>query len=153
VGEAVRRLPEVPLFAGGKSFGGRMTSEAQSVAALPEVRGLVFLGFPLHPSGKPSDARAAHLSELRVPMLFLQGTRDTLADLGLMRALVARLGPIATLEVMPAADHSFHVPKRSGRTDGEVLAEVSGRVEVWMRSVLGGSMRTAQEPWRGLARR
>lgn len=107
--EAARRLPELPLFAGGKSFGGRMTSQAQAVGLLPQVRGLVFLGFPLHPAGKPSDERAAHLFDVDVPMLFLQGTRDELADSALLRALVDRLGARA---VLADADHSFHVPAR-----------------------------------------
>jgi hypothetical protein len=136
VDEAARLLPDVPLFAGGKSFGGRMTSLAQAGAPLPGVRGLVFLGFPLHPSGKPADTRGAHLRDMSVPMLFLQGARDTLADLGLLRPLVTRLGALATLEIVPAADHSFHVPLRSGRTGAEVLAELGGRIESWMRAVL-----------------
>src|SRR5882672_1237658 len=108
--EAARRLPELPLFAGGKSFGGRMTSQAQAAAPLPGVRGLVFLGFPLHPPGKASTERAKHLFDVGIPMLFLQGTRDELADLQLLEPLCAQLGPRATLRPLQDADHSFHVP-------------------------------------------
>jgi hypothetical protein len=109
VDEAARRLPNLPLFVGGKSFGGRMTSQAQAEAALPGVRGLVFLGFPLHPAGRPSAERAEHLAEVHVPMLFLQGTRDALAELSLLRPVISRLGDRATLELFEDADHSFHV--------------------------------------------
>lgn len=132
VAEAAARMPGVPLFAGGKSFGGRMSSQAQAAAPLPGVRGLVFLGFPLHPAGKPSDERAAHLFEVGVPMLFLQGTRDALADLELLRPLVTRLGERSTLATFADADHSFHVPARSGRKDAQVLAEVLDRAAAWM---------------------
>jgi len=132
VAEAAARLPGLPLFAGGKSFGGRMTSQAQALSPLPDVQGLVFLGFPLHPAGKPSDERAAHLSEVAVPMLFLQGTRDELADLELLQPLVARLGARATLATFADADHSFHVPARSGRKDAQVLAELLDRASGWM---------------------
>ena len=132
VAEAGERLLGLPLFAGGKSFGGRMTSQAQAAAPLPGVRGLVFLGFPLHPAGKPSDERAAHLSDVAAPMLFLQGTRDELADLALLQPLVARLGPRATLATFADADHSFHVPARSGRKDAQVLVEVLDRASAWM---------------------
>jgi predicted alpha/beta-hydrolase family hydrolase len=135
VAEAGRRLPDVPLFAGGKSFGGRMTSQAQAAMPLPGVRGLVFLGFPLHPAGKPSDERAAHLADVAVPMLFLQGTRDELADLDLLQPLVARLGARATLATFADADHSFHVPARSGRKDAQVLADVLDRASEWMRGL------------------
>ena len=126
------RLPGLPLFAGGKSFGGRMTSQAQAATPLPGVRGLVFLGFPLHPAGKPDDARAAHLAEVRVPMLFLQGTRDALADLALLQPVLARLGPRATLHRLDGADHSFHVPARSGRTDAEVLESLVDALVDWI---------------------
>lgn len=134
VAEAARRLPGLPLFAGGKSFGGRMTSQAQAEAALPGVRGLVFVGFPLHPASKPGIARAAHLQQVKVPMLFLQGTRDALADLGLMRQVTDRLGAGATLHVVEGADHAFHVLVRSGRTDAEVLDELVTTTVAWMLS-------------------
>jgi uncharacterized protein len=130
--EAAGRLPALPLFAGGKSFGGRMTSQAQAAQPLPGVRGLVFFGFPLHPAGKPADTRAQHLAKVQVPMLFLQGTRDTLADLALLRPVVERLGPRATLEVFEDADHSFHVRARSGRTDAQVRAAMLDAVARWI---------------------
>jgi len=132
VAAAVQRAPSLPLFAGGKSFGGRMTSLAQSSTLMPGVRGLVFVGFPLHPAGEPSDARAAHLSDLQVPMLFLQGTRDELADLSLLQPLVARLGARATLHAVADADHSFHVPAKSGRKDSDVLDEVLDAFAAWI---------------------
>jgi uncharacterized protein len=132
VAEAARRLPGVALFAGGKSFGGRMSSQAQAASPLPQVRGLVFLGFPLHAAGKPSDERAAHLFDVRVPMLFLQGTRDELASLELLEPLVAKLGDSAQLQLLEDADHSFHVPARSGRKDAEVRAEVLDIMAAWM---------------------
>ena len=110
VAEAARLAPALPLLAGGKSFGGRMTSQAQAASPLPGVRGLAFLGFPLHPAGRPSDARAEHLFEVEVPMLFLQGSRDKLADLELLQRLIARLGERASLRLMQDADHSFRVP-------------------------------------------
>ncbi len=132
VAEAVRLAPGVPLFAGGKSFGGRMTSQAQALEPLPGVRGLVFLGFPLHPAGKPSDERAQHLDNVRIPMLFLQGTKDDLADLDLLRPVVERLGARATLEVFEGADHSFHVPARTGRKDSEVRGELLDALAAWM---------------------
>jgi uncharacterized protein len=131
VSEAARRLPELALVAGGKSFGGRMTSQAHAASPLPGVRGLAFLGFPLHPAGKPSDQRGAHLFDVNVPMLFLQGTRDALADLTLLRPLVERLGPRASLRLFQEADHSFHVPARSGRKDAEVRAEVLAELAAW----------------------
>jgi predicted alpha/beta-hydrolase family hydrolase len=133
VAEAGRKLPGLPLWAGGKSFGGRMTSQAQAATPLPGVRGLVFVGFPLHPPGQPSDERAQHLGDVAVPMLFLQGTRDELADLDLIRALADRLGARATLHVLEHADHSFHVLARSGRKDAEVLAELLDTTAAWMR--------------------
>jgi len=138
VAEAALRLPGLPLFAGGKSFGGRMTSQAQAQSPLPHVRGLIFVGFPLHPAGKPSDDRAAHLSGIAVPMLFLQGTRDELAQLELLRPMVARLGSRATLHVFEYADHSFHVPVRSGRTDAQVMDELLDGATAWIRDVLDG---------------
>ena len=132
---AARLAPSLPLVAGGKSFGGRMTSQAQAEAPLPGVRGLVFLGFPLHPAGKPSDDRAAHLSDVHIPMLFLQGTRDTLATMRLLVPLVERLGQTATLTLAQDADHSFHVPVRSGRTDRQVLAGLLDAAAAWIASV------------------
>jgi uncharacterized protein len=133
VAAAIQLAPTLPLFAGGKSFGARMTSQAQAVAPLPEVQGLGFLGFPLHPAKRPSDDRAAHLSQIHIPMLFVQGTRDALADLGLLVPLVEQLGDTATLHLIEHADHSFHVPVRSGRTDAQVLAEVLDVLANWMR--------------------
>ena len=132
VAVAVRQAPSLPLFAGGKSFGGRMSSQAQAAAPMPGVRGLVFLGFPLHPAGEPSDDRAAHLSGVQVPMLFLQGTRDELADLSLLHPLVTRLGEPATLHALTDADHSFHVPAKSGRNDSQVLAEALDAFTAWI---------------------
>jgi uncharacterized protein len=132
VQEAARRLPGVPLFAGGKSFGGRMSSQAQAAAPLPGVRGLVFTGFPLHPAGKPSLQRAAHLVDVQLPMLFLQGTRDALADLPLVREALAPLAGRATLHVVEGADHAFHVLVRSGRTDAQVREELLDRMASWM---------------------
>ena len=134
VAEAVRRWPRLPLFAGGKSFGGRMTSQAQALEPLTGVRGLVFLGFPLHPAGKPSDERAAHLHDVRVPMLFLQGTRDELAAPELLRPLVERLGDRATLHDLVHADHSFHTVARSGRSDDEVRHELLETSAAWMKA-------------------
>jgi len=129
--EAARVAPGLPLVAGGKSFGGRMTSTAQAEAPLPGVRGLVFLGFPLHPPGRPGDSRAEHLAQVRIPMLFLQGDRDDFADLKLLKPLVKRLGDRATLQLVEGGDHSFHVLKRSGRTDTEVMGELVGRIADW----------------------
>jgi len=137
VAEAARRLPGVPLFAGGKSFGGRMTSQAQALAPLPDVRGIAFLGFPLHPAGQPSDDRAKHLEDVRVPMLFLQGTRDELAELALLRPVVASLGDRAALEAIEDADHSFHVPAKSGRSDAQVRSDVLDRLAAWMAANAG----------------
>lgn len=132
VAEAARAMPGVALVAGGKSFGGRMTSQAQAATPLSGVRGLVFLGFPLHPAGKPSDERAAHLADVRVPMLFLQGTRDDLAELSLLRPVVERLGSNARLVLFDDADHSFHVPARSGRKDADVLAALADAISAWI---------------------
>ena len=134
VARAAELLPGVPLYAGGKSFGGRMTSQAQAAEPLPHVRGLAFLGFPLHAAGQPGDARAKHLGDVRVPMLFLQGTRDALADAALMAGLAKRLGKPATLVFFEQADHSFHVPARSGRNDARVLDEALEALASWMSS-------------------
>ena len=134
VEEARERMAKLPLVAGGKSFGGRMTSQAQAAEALPGVRGLVFLGFPLHAAGKPSDERAKHLFDVDVPMLFLQGSRDALADLTLLEPVVKKLGSRATLEVFEDADHSFHVPARTGRKDSEVMADLLDRFAAWVQS-------------------
>jgi len=129
--------PALPLIAGGKSFGGRMTSQAQALGALPGVLGLVFLGFPLHPAKMPSDARAKHLNDVKIPMLFLQGTRDELASLDLLQALVRRLGSRATLHLAEGADHSFHVPARSGRKDADVRGELLQALSQWTAATLG----------------
>jgi predicted alpha/beta-hydrolase family hydrolase len=136
VAEASRRLPGTPLIAGGKSFGGRMTSQAQAASLLPGVRGLAFIGFPLHPAGKPSDDRADHLAQVTVPMLFLQGTRDELASLELLQPVVDRLQALATLQLFADADHSFHVPARSGRKDSQVMAELLDVLTKWIGSVV-----------------
>jgi uncharacterized protein len=135
VASAARLVPELVLVAGGKSFGGRMTSQAQAASPLPGVRGLVFLGFPLHAAGKPSDERAKHLFQVQIPMLFLQGTRDSLADLPLMQSLVGRLGTRASMKIFQDADHSFHVPARSGQTDAAVMAEMLDAVELWVKQL------------------
>ncbi len=137
VAAAQGALPELALFAGGKSFGGRMTSQAQAQAPLPGVRGLAFLGFPLHPAGRPSAERAEHLFDVQVPMLFLQGTRDTLAALDQLEPLCQALGARATLKLFADADHSFHVPARSGRTDEQVLGEVLDALASWIDGVIG----------------
>jgi predicted alpha/beta-hydrolase family hydrolase len=136
VAEASRLLPGLPVVAGGKSFGGRMTSQAQAASPLPGVQGLVFLGFPLHPAGRPSDERGAHLSEIKVPMLFLQGTRDALAATELIEAVVHRLGDRATLKLFQDADHSLHVPARTGRKDAEVRAEMLDELSAWIETVV-----------------
>jgi len=136
VAEASRLAPELPLFAGGKSFGGRMTSQAQASSPLSGVRGLVFLGFPLHPAGKPADERGAHLFDAQVPMLFLQGTRDELADLQLLQALVDKLGARATLRLFEEADHSFHAPARTGRKDSQIRAEISKALADWIGTLV-----------------
>jgi hypothetical protein len=133
---ARQNWPDLLLFAGGKSFGGRMASQAQATTPLPGVRGLVFLGFPLHAAKRPSRERAAHLSAVRVPMLFVQGARDALAEHDLITQVVTELGGRATLKVWPDADHSFHVPVRSGRTDADVLAEICADVATWMMTTL-----------------
>jgi predicted alpha/beta-hydrolase family hydrolase len=130
-----RLVPRIPLFAGGKSFGGRMTSQAQAESPLPGVHGLVFLGFPLHPPGRPSDERGRHLLDVEVPMLFLQGARDDFASPLLLRPLIERLGARATLELIADADHSFHVPARTGRSNEEIFAGVLERLVVWIETV------------------
>ena len=130
--EASRLVPQLALFAGGKSFGGRMTSQAQAASPLPGVRGLAFLGFPLHPPGKPSNDRAKHLSEVQIPTLFLQGTRDEFAQLDLLQPVVEQLGARATLRLFADADHSFHVPARTGRKDSAVRTEVLDVLVDWL---------------------
>jgi uncharacterized protein len=131
VQEAARAAPGLPLFAGGKSFGGRMTSQAQAREPLPGVRGLVFLGFPLHPPGRPGTSRAEHLDAVQVPMLFLQGTRDEFAGLDLLRPIVQNLGARATLHLIEGGDHSFRVLKRTGRTETDVLNELADTITAW----------------------
>jgi predicted alpha/beta-hydrolase family hydrolase len=138
VAEAARRLPKLALFAGGKSFGGRMTSQAQAATPLAGVRGLIFLGFPLHPAGKPSQDRAAHLSDVHIPMLFLQGTRDALAMLDQLEPLCATLGQRAMLKLYADADHSFHVPARTGRKDAQVRGEMLDALAAWIDDGLAG---------------
>ncbi len=133
VNETARLAPDMPLFAGGKSFGGRMTSQAQALAPLPSVRGLVFFAFPLHPAGKPSDERAKHLSDVAIPLLFLQGTNDALAEPDLLKPMVNALGKRATLALFEHADHSFHVPAKTGLKDPQVLAEILDTAAAWMR--------------------
>lgn len=132
VAAALRLAPELPLVAGGRSFGGRMTSQAQAQAPLPQVRGLVFLPFPLHPAGRPGTERATHLRDVRIPMLFVQGTRDELAQLSLAQPVVASLGAHAALYLLQDADHSFHVPARTGRKDAEVRDEALDALAEWV---------------------
>jgi len=136
VAAAASAAPGLPLVAGGKSLGGRMTSNAQAKQPLPGVRGLVFLGFPLHPPRRPDGTRAEHLSAVHVPMLFLQGTRDDLAELRLLEPVCRRLGDRATLHIVQGADHSFRVLKRSGRSEEEVIAELGDAVANWARDVV-----------------
>jgi predicted alpha/beta-hydrolase family hydrolase len=136
VEEAARVAPGLPLVAGGKSFGGRMTSSAQANPPLPGVAGLVFLGFPLHPPGRPGITRAEHLDRVAVPMLFLQGTRDDFADPRLLRQVVTRLGTGATLHLIEGGDHSFKVLKRAGRTDADVTGELVGATNDWANAIL-----------------
>jgi predicted alpha/beta-hydrolase family hydrolase len=135
VAEAGRHCGNLRLIAGGKSFGGRMTSQAQAAAPLAGVRGLAFLGFPLHPAGKPSSDRARHLADVRVPMLFLQGSRDNLAELSLLEPVVKSLGPSASLHRVEGGDHSFHVPARSGRKDSEVMDEILDAFAAWTDAI------------------
>lgn len=137
VAEARRRAAGQPLFAGGRSFGGRMTSQAQALEPLKDVTGLVFFAFPLHPAGKPSVARAEHLVDIAIPMLFLQGTRDALADLALLQPTVQALGRRATLHLIDEADHAFHVPAKAGRKDPEVLNDTLNAAVHWMATATG----------------
>jgi uncharacterized protein len=139
VAEALRLLPDLPLIAGGKSFGGRMTSQAQAAAPLPGVRGLAFLGFPLHPTGRPSQERGKHLFDVQIPMLFLQGTRDALAEPQQLVPLCQVLGSRATLKLFENADHSFHVPARSGRNDTQVRGEMLDALAEWIEAVTARS--------------
>jgi uncharacterized protein len=135
VAAAAHLAPTLPLIAGGKSFGARMTSQAQAEAPLSNVAGLAFIGFPLHPAGKPSDDRARHLAEVRIPMLFLQGTHDALADRKILTTTLVRLSGVATAHLVEYADHSFHVPARSGTTDTQVLQEVLNALAAWARGL------------------
>jgi hypothetical protein len=135
VAAAAQHCPGLPLIAGGKSFGGRMTSQAQAKTPLAGVAGLAFFGFPLHAAGKPSSDRADHLADVNIPMLFLQGTNDKLAELDLLEPVVKKLGARATLHLVEAADHSFHVPVRSGRKDADVMSEVLDAFVAWLAAV------------------
>jgi predicted alpha/beta-hydrolase family hydrolase len=136
IAAAHRLEPSLPLIAGGKSFGGRMTSQAQAALPLPQVRGLAFLGFPLHPPKQPSETRAEHLFKVQIPMLFLQGTRDEFADLALLRGLIERLGQRASLILLEHADHSFHVPARTGRKDTEVRSDMLSALVRWLEPLI-----------------
>ncbi len=136
VTEAARLAPDLPLFAGGRSFGGRMTSQAQALEPLPGVWGLIFIGFPLHPAGKPGIERAEHLAHVAVPMLFVSGRRDALAEMELLKPVVERLGERATLNVIADADHSLKVPARSGRTSVQAEDDALNAVEAWISEVL-----------------
>jgi uncharacterized protein len=136
VAEAARLAPTLALIAGGRSFGGRMTSQAQAIKPLVGVKGLAFIGFPLHPAGKPSAERAEHLREVNIPMLFLQGTRDELAKLELLQPVIDSLGACATLKLLQDADHSFHVPARTGRKDAEVRAEMLDALAKWIEQAI-----------------
>ena len=141
VAAALALHPELPLIAGGKSFGGRMTSQAQVQEPLQGVRGLAFLGFPLHPAGRPSHQRGEHLFDVNVPMLFLQGTRDALASLDELEPLCKKLGRRAALKLFPDADHSFHVPARTGRKDAQILGDVLDALAVWLDSAIASPQR------------
>jgi predicted alpha/beta-hydrolase family hydrolase len=136
---ASQAAPKLPVFAGGKSMGGRMTSQTAAQGLLPDVRGLVFFGFPLHQPNRPDTKRAEHLAEVKIPMLFLQGTRDTLADLKLLRPAVKKLGSRATLHIIPTADHSFHVLKSASKTNAEILQELAATAANWMQAHASGS--------------
>lgn len=136
IGVAAGLAPGLALIAGGKSFGGRMTSQAQALAPLPGVRGLAFLGFPLHPPGKPGDERAEHLAKVLIPMLFLQGTRDEFAGLSLLRPLVDRLGKLATLHLIEDANHSFKVPAKTGKKDADIRADLADALVGWIGQIL-----------------
>jgi predicted alpha/beta-hydrolase family hydrolase len=140
VAEAGRRWPTLPLVAGGKSYGGRMTSQAQAAAPMPGLRGLAFFGFPLHPAGAPSRERGAHLSDVQVPMLFLQGARDALAHLDQIEPLCSELGPRATLKLFADADHSFHVPAKSGSNDAEMMAKMLDAFAKWTDALVAGNL-------------
>jgi uncharacterized protein len=135
---ALNLLRGLPLIAGGKSFGGRMTSQTQAKAPLPGVHGLAFLGFPLHPAGRPSQDRAKHLFDVQIPMLFLQGTRDALAVLDQLQPVCQALGARATLKLFADADHSFHVPARTGRKDAQVRGDVLDALAAWIDAVIAG---------------
>lgn len=135
VAEATALLPGVPLYAGGKSFGGRMSSQAHSASPLPNVQGLIFVGFPLHAAGQLGTSRADHLQEIKTPMLFLQGTRDGLADQTLIQNVACGLAPMATLKMIEGADHAFHVLVRSGRTDAQVVEEIADQIALWVSAV------------------
>jgi uncharacterized protein len=141
VAEASRLLPRLPLIAGGKSFGGRMTSQAQAETPLPAVHGLAFLGFPLHPAGRPSQDRGKHLFDVQIPMLFLQGTRDALATLDQLEPLCKALGRRATLKLFQDADHSFHVPARTGRKDSQVRSDMLDAFAAWIEVAIAGPSR------------
>lgn len=134
--QAASLAPDLPLFAGGRSFGGRMTSQAQAETPLPDVRGLAFLGFPLHPAGKPGIERAEHLADVHIPMLFISGSRDALAEMELIKSVIANLGATATLRIVDHADHSFKVAAKSGRTASEVEAEALDAIADWIVSKL-----------------
>jgi uncharacterized protein len=149
VAEATRLVPDIPLVAGGKSLGGRMTSQAQAIAPLANVRGLAFLGFPLHPAKKPSDDRGQHLFDVRIPMLFLQGTRDALADLSLLAPLVQKLGARATLKLFAGADHSFHVAGRTGPSDVDVRGEILDAISAWCSGLGSQGLDRRAIPGRG----
>ena len=133
--EGRKRCRGLPLVAGGKSFGGRMTSQAQAIEPLEGVHGLAYLGFPLHPSGKPSVARAGHLSKIQIPMLFVQGTRDKLAETALLARVTKGLGKKATVHLVHQADHAFHVPARSGRTDSDIVTEIADALAAWIARI------------------
>ncbi len=135
INAAKERCPKLRIIAGGKSFGGRMTSQAQASSPLPRVSGLALLGFPLHPAGKPSTDRANHLYDVAIPILFLQGSRDKLGEPPLIRAVNQKLGARATLHVIEAADHSFHVPAKSGRKDDEAISEIVGVMTDWVNDI------------------
>jgi predicted alpha/beta-hydrolase family hydrolase len=151
IAAAAAHVPSLPLIAGGKSFGGRMTSQAQASVPLPGVRGLVFLGFPLHPPKQPSDARGEHLARVHVPMLFLQGARDAFAEPELLNPLVKRLGSLATLRLLRDADHSFHVPARGGVTDAEINAEMLAALAAWAQALASPARPTGTQAQSGRA--
>ena len=139
VEEAIRLMPDIPLIAGGKSFGGRMTSQAQAAEPLRGIQGLAFLGFPLHPAGRPAQDRGKHLFEVQIPMLFLQGTRDALAMLDQLEPLCKALGKLATLKLFQDADHSFHVPARTGKKDPQIRGEMLDALAQWIESTIARS--------------